>query len=184
VEPDVEEDEEEEEIEPVVINKPAEKPKPKRKPYTGNKKSWGSTRKRFSRGSAARVENKAFIKNQMEKEDYVNGDYYHSGGKYYYSSTYNKYYSPNPKHQNHANSKFSTFTCSSFDWDCNKCEKNHLEITNCKEHEFCYVTDNRAVCGTCARWGKTCTECNREDGCTECGEHHWILLGTCWKSLI
>jgi hypothetical protein len=60
----------------------------------GPMKEWGG-RGKFNKGSAMRVENRAFIKNQLEKEDYINrdADYYH-GGEAYYSTDYNSYHVP------------------------------------------------------------------------------------------
>lgn len=67
------------EVEPEIIPEPEEpEPEPEKEEPTppaviqdgSRKKSWG-VRKRFSRGSSKRVENKAFIKNQLEKEDYL-----------------------------------------------------------------------------------------------------------------
>ena len=90
----------------------------------GAKKSWGG-RGKFSKGSAMRVENKAFIKNQLEKEDYINrdADYYH-GGEHYYSTDYNSYYTPVTKRRSKEDRSFNTFTCSTFDYDCTPCESD------------------------------------------------------------
>lgn len=133
-EPKEEPEEEETEEEVVVVEE--EKPE-----YTGEKKSWGGKggkggRGSFSKGSAMRVENKAFIKNQLEKEDYVNrdADYYH-GGAYYYSSDYNSYYTPVTKRRKEEDRSFNSFTCSAFDFECLPCDADHQVVAaSCDTH--------------------------------------------------
>jgi len=132
-----------------------------------------------------RVENKAFIKNQLEKEDYVNrgADYYH-GGEHYYSADYNSYYTPVTKRRKKEDRSFNSFTCSTFDYDCVPCEtdEHHTEAA-CEKHQFCYRKNGKVNCHTCAKYGKHCQECNLSDGCTDCGEDHWAVGGVCFKSL-
>ena len=119
----------------------------------------------------------------MEKEDYINGDYYHAGpGVYQYNTKYNSYYTPITE-QKHELS-YNSFECSAFDWACVSCSTAaSTAAADCKEHEFCFETDGEAKCGNCARYGKTCNICNLEEGCLDCGLDHWVLGGVCWKSL-
>lgn len=129
-----EEEPKEEETEEVVVVEEAPA-------STGEKKAWGGKggkggRGSFSKGSAMRVENKAFIKNQLEKEDYVNrdADYYH-GGAYYYSSDYNSYYTPVTKRRKEEDRSFNSFTCSAFDFECLPCDADHqVEAASCDTH--------------------------------------------------
>lgn len=89
----------------------------------GALKSWGSLggRAKFQKGSQMRVNNKAFIKNQLEKQDYVSrdADYRHGGDEHMYNSDYNSYYVPVTRRR--GKTSFNTFTCSTFDYDCQPC---------------------------------------------------------------
>jgi len=132
----------------------------KDKKTKGPLKAWGG-RAKFSKGSAMRVENKAFIKNQLEKEDYINrdADYYHGGATHGYNSDYNSYYTPVTKRRKKADRSFNTFTCSTFDYDCLPCTK-YEDIHACDKHQFCYEKGGKGNCHTCAKYGKHCQECN------------------------
>lgn len=137
------------------------------------KKSW-NVRSRFNKGSAQRVkDNYDFVKNQIEKEEYMNGGYHgRAGTNFYYgqnepvSSRYNTPVS----RTKHNDRNFNTFTCSAFDWDCKYCnDRTRRERANCSDSQFCYEDRGVAKCADCTKWGATCSKCTLKDGCTDCG---------------